>query len=202
MMRMKLITLVCLLLGASTVWPQQPTEWRPSIAEDNKAATYEDTAKFMNTWLSTNVSQILQSSNPERCTVRLLQRWGGGRSDEHLVDVSFDLAMIDPLTISVKDADLSFAGAGNNVVLRGTEAIWFPKQDNGWQKPLNLPDIDKVACPDKPKDIKSLDHCITRPVNAWNWVLHFGAEESARRYARALMHASILCGGTKAVSPF
>jgi hypothetical protein len=32
--------------------------------------------------------------------------------------------------------------------------------------------------------------------------LFFADQESAHRVARALVHGSLLCGGTKAVSPF
>ena len=44
----KVSALLCFaLVGGSASLAQQPTEWRPSIAEDNKAATLDDTLKFV-----------------------------------------------------------------------------------------------------------------------------------------------------------
>jgi hypothetical protein len=45
---MKRFALFCLavVFGPSALC-QQPSQWRPNIAEDNRAATWEDTSKFL-----------------------------------------------------------------------------------------------------------------------------------------------------------
>jgi hypothetical protein len=49
---MRRLAFLYLVLTAGTiVLAQQPTEWRPNIAEENKAATWEDTASFLSTTL-------------------------------------------------------------------------------------------------------------------------------------------------------
>jgi len=44
--------------------------------------------------------------------------------------------------------------------------------------------------------------CTSQPLHVWELSISFGDQETAKRFARAALHASLLCGGTKAVSPF
>jgi hypothetical protein len=45
---MKRLALLCLLLATGVVaLAQQPPEWRPSLVDDNKAASWQDTKKFI-----------------------------------------------------------------------------------------------------------------------------------------------------------
>jgi hypothetical protein len=45
---MKLAAMICyVLISASAALAQQPADWRPSVAEDNKAATWEQPSQFL-----------------------------------------------------------------------------------------------------------------------------------------------------------
>ena len=60
---MKRLVFLCFLLcGAINALAQQAAEWRPSIADDNKAATWEATADFMVNALMANGSAATKAS--------------------------------------------------------------------------------------------------------------------------------------------
>jgi hypothetical protein len=45
-------------------------------------------------------------------------------------------------------------------------------------------------------------HCVPLDRTLTSVKLFLADQDMARRFARAMMHAALLCGGTKAVSPF
>lgn len=190
---------------------QAPTQaWHPSVAEDNKSATWEDTAAFLNRWALTTAHSggwaIKESSTENRCKVHLQVKWNGGSLDFHEVSGEIDLAKVDPLTITANvemraDAppvsSLTIQGVGNEPFLNGKEAIWQSKYGD-----RDFSEVGSMTCPADLKEVKWLHSCVVQPVTAYKFILFFDSDDDARRYARALMHASLLCGGTKAVSPF
>jgi hypothetical protein len=183
-------------------------EWHPSVTEDNKNATWDDTASFLNRWALTTARQgpwsITESSTDTRCKVHLQVKWGSW--DFHDVTADLDLAKVDPLTLTVQTKtvpdnppvpSLTIQGVANEPFFSGREAIWQSKfEDRDFSK------VGGMMCPADVKEVKGLHSCAVRPVNAYKFSLFFDSEEDARRYARALLHAVLLCGGTKAVSPF
>ena len=204
----RLAFLYLTLIAGVVALAQQPAEWRPNPAEDNKAATWEDTAAFLSTWFATTGhlegGEVLKMTTPEKCTIHVAHRVRAADDSVHVMEANLDLRSLDPLSISVRNTMLQFAGTGNKIFLQGSEAIWIPKSHNTMTARLNydLSASASLQCPDDPKTIKELKSCTVQPVNAWNAHLAFDQQESAHRYARALMHAALLCGGTKAVSPF
>jgi hypothetical protein len=214
------IVLLSLALMAGTIGTsQQPAEWRPSIAEDNKAATWEDTSAFIINMLTGSGSNYIKAWNgntlfvsfedqivtPKRC---LLSERNFHFSNTHLTSVSaiwtIDFAKVDPLSIRViQNPSLGFLG----VMMEGTNAGAIGSYSQGAFR-------DHVAVDDvkmdhvKPALLETTcsatdKHC--RPSDAAEGRSNqerFVDQEAAKRFARAVMHASLLCGGTKSVSPF
>jgi hypothetical protein len=51
---------------------QQPAEWRPNIAEDNKAATYEQTIQFLRVSLDRDSTFPFRSEDSDRCRMKFV----------------------------------------------------------------------------------------------------------------------------------
>jgi membrane-associated protease RseP (regulator of RpoE activity) len=256
---------------------QQPSEWRPNIAEDNKAATEADTLAFLVTSLqnlalfppvaltdrscelrlayktfgvprvgltwndpssSTQIKEVVadlpaaraglqagdlvlavngkavRAGSEVNLVVRAVKNDGSvqftlQRADKKVkVDlmpvptpymniISFDLKHLDPLTIAVKRLQggdkIVFTGTNNGPVAAQTTRIALAGAANDQAKAsLALP-IDCGAAENTCTKTEALND-----MNAFE----FRDEETSKRYARALMHAALLCGGAKAVSPF
>jgi hypothetical protein len=62
------LVVLCLVLTIGTIaFAQQPAEWRPNIAEDNKAATWEDTGNFIANTLEHFSTASVRATMPSRC---------------------------------------------------------------------------------------------------------------------------------------
>jgi TolA-binding protein len=57
------------LATASRALAQQPTDWRPSIAEDNKAATWENTTSFVTGMLNDGSSSTVRAKENGHCRI-------------------------------------------------------------------------------------------------------------------------------------
>ena len=55
------------LMAGTFALAQQPAEWRPNIAEDNKAATWEDTSNFLVNSLASYSGATITANAPSRC---------------------------------------------------------------------------------------------------------------------------------------
>jgi hypothetical protein len=196
------------LLGGAVVYAQQPVEWRPNISEDNKTAGWDETATFLTQFIKTvghgnhGDWYALDSSTPDRCSLRVLVRsYPPSRAELDLSEFTVDLKRLDPLTIRVNAEDgLTFAGTDDASLIKGSETVWLPHFDSKEHNYVDFSNVATMACPNQPT--KNLIACTTSPLEKYTTTFFFESTEAARRYARALMHAALLCGGTKSVSPF
>jgi hypothetical protein len=233
---MKLLRHLCLfVLGVSHLslcgLAQQPADWRPSVAEDNKAATLKDTVDFLQQILvargriqsqSHNPNKfveriVLRADVPESCTLRYVEREvdttnSNARAPFPVHQYTLEIGRIDPLSIVVKGLDIADVRSmvtGFDVELSGrneyqmgtiTGVIYSPRFDtvDSWFKELNQADF-----PCMPEAKRGYRSCSSQPTSeVSSQKIPFTDQEYARRFARALMHAALLCGGTKSVSPF
>ena len=209
---------VMLFLFVSAAIAQQPAEWRPSVAEDNKAATWEDTSTFMVNALTAHgrsytrlpfYNKIQKGySAPSRCTLgelNFIYEDGVNKA----MSVTLDFGKVDPLSIKVAPFtvqidygtlqvwSVSLAGTNDGAIAFGKGVA---RGHAGFEDlfPQNTikPILFKLDCESSEK------HCA--PVNKTYPVVteNFEDIETAKRFARAAMHAALLCGGAKAVSPF
>jgi len=108
---MKRLVFLCLALtGLNTALAQQPAEWRPNVAEDNKSATWENTVTFMKGILETSHNTTIPGQSElflktfdsaKHCQIGMTagERNGG---DPLIVDkMEIDFGRIDPLSIDV-----------------------------------------------------------------------------------------------------
>ncbi|MGD0939533.1 MAG: hypothetical protein ABR905_07450 [Terracidiphilus sp.] len=184
---------------------QQPAEWRPGFAEDNKAATLADTSAFMVGVLNSPVVQFSSAPNqriwdaeaPQGCSLHFFQHFNfenGNPPDSFNALVL--LSRIDPLSISVKPQTdefyVSFSGTNQLMVILYRAAVYRDF------KGMNLSKGDGATVPCNPH----AKNCTEENGATADWGIHFRDQEMAKRFARALMHSALLCGGAKSVSPF
>jgi len=202
---------LAVLLGfASIIVPllsaQQSAEWRPNITEDNKAALLADTSSFMVGVLNSPVVQfsaaphqrIWDAEAPQGCTLHFYQHlnFENGNQSPTSWNALILLTRIDPLSISVKPQNgefyVSFSGTNQATVVYIRSASYRDF------KGMNLSKGDSATVPCN-VHAKS---CTEGNGASGQWGLHFNDQEMAKRFGRALMHAALLCGGSKSVSPF
>jgi hypothetical protein len=238
---MKRLAFLCLaFMAGASVLAQQPDEWRPNIAEDNNAATWEDTAGFIQGSFhdakgmfygsesqdSESAFDLMNVQSPRKCSLQVDSRVylgpgtnnsgfpGGGKEKTHVThflaseplvprvivtDSQIDLAKVDPLSIRVYRVGLN--GADEpwlfRVALEGHDRTSFGSLRRSVYRNINWKKFEQslsTPC--------SLKHCEDDTDDVRFWVIDFGDLETSKRVARALMHAALLCGGTKGVSPF
>lgn len=73
------------LISGSALLAQQSAEWQPSVADDNKTATWEDTSGFIVNTLNHFSSVSLDTSAPSRCHLNVS---GSGSNDSLGLSVS------------------------------------------------------------------------------------------------------------------
>lgn len=154
------------IAAAVRVPTTEPTvDWRPSVAEDNKAATLLDTLSFM---VNTLQYKGMGDGIPPKANECLLSLGATDNSGQETID----LKHVDPLSIGVRGSTVSLSGSNNGPY--------------GARCQLSATTCTSENAP--------------RLVTAT--YLSFDTNETAKRVARAFMHAALLCGGSKAVSPF
>jgi hypothetical protein len=219
------IALCLALLTGSVALTQQSAEWRPSIADDNKAATLDDTMKFVvgitndpilsrlyfqadqqnsgkfkETYLTASTGKCLFEWNYLGITmdtrhIQVITRWR----------IVADLSKVDPLSLRVISAVKGSSNSGFLVAMSGTSGAEFAEgelylRNSGERLPS---DIWAFISQEKSASCKSGDKkCNPEKNKASDAWLFIADQEAAHRTARALMHAALLCGGKKAVSPF
>jgi hypothetical protein len=205
---MRQLAVFCLVFSTRTVTlAQAATEWRPNVAEDNKAASWEDTQSFLVNYLKmahwnaefNSVNFTVQDvSSPEKCLIVIHQHYSNGSRDFVDTYSSLDLKHLDPLSIRVLPSRQA-----NAVVLffdgtSGTTVENWTKFTGVMQKSASV--LLKTGTLDE--CLTSSRKCDRTTGNSNNFRLGDFEIEVGHRTARALMHAALLCGGTKAVSPF
>jgi hypothetical protein len=192
---MKLFGFICLVLTCllgNSAEAQRPTEWRPNVAEDNKAATWPDTAQFIvGTYNKFASYPSIELSAPISCRLRMRVSWQ--HDDRWYVHFrTYEMSRVDPLSISLQtQGDLSivsFTGTNNQVFGEENSLVYAGSQLS-----------DEPACSERVRDCKTEKADLS---NRSDSELRLNDPEMSKRVARALMHAALLCGGTKAVSPF
>jgi len=170
---LRLGSIALVLTISATALAQQATEWRPSLNEDNKAATLEDTFGFIKTMAMTAENatvpgrgEMFTSSltTTDRCSIHLNR---GMRCCVHqgiagleVDNVTLSFPVIDPLLITVKSVDdpwslpffVVLTGTGNAKFVSGQQAIY---QGDRWHlDALNRPNhpvhFDKLAAATAP----------------------------------------------------
>lgn len=245
-----------LMLTTGTIaTAQQSTEWRPNIAEDNKAATWEDTKAFIVGMLDASGFASQAAKADDRCLLVLpasvdaplgIRAVGNSSglvivgvqslsfSDRHGLEAGMHLSAVNrrPMkTVADFGAFVATLKPGDAVVFE----VDASGDRNGTEYLGGTLSNDDLYPDSKGK---SLDWALVRfqlvdpltvvvrnttvymsGTNGQAIAYHMdnGPEgkptiredsftlkdiESAKRTARALMHAALLCGGTKAVSPF
>jgi hypothetical protein len=232
---MKRFALLCLALTNGIVLlAQQPAEWRPNVAEDNKAASVTDTAAFFSNFLPTagtgnfppRQAQVffVRETEMHECKLHVVrgERWLPPIGQLVIYDSDLDLAHLDPLSISVRRTNNSddapiriyMEGTNNTAFVAGTETLY--ELDGNWRfvtTPLSTVSSAPIRCPTSDKKLSrrvlrdgstssEFGDCKSVQVNGYEYNLPFQDEDAAKRTARALMHAALQCGGSKAVSPF
>lgn len=227
---MQRLAMFCLAFFTGTVaFAQAATEWRPNVAEDNKAATWEDTAAFLTTVLATESKKygllVSDVEAGDRCKLTFTEKWwdrdqidqsnGDAKKDwqtfvVHSARVSFDFKELDPLSISVThDAEyqlVQLRGTDNQTFAAVSMSTYTTKRlffTGAWKTGFSRPDPDLASMYSVPcaSNVESAS-CADSKSAEYKWSLWFPDQDYSKRVARALMHASLLCGGTKAVSPF
>jgi hypothetical protein len=237
---MKYCAVLCLALMSGTiVLAQQPANWKPSIANDNKAASYKDTEVFLVNFiestaaahfgeavlLKTDAKAEVNSDGSPSCRIQLRQTyWRAVQFGDDRPGLLFqmegilDLRSVDPLSIvlGVPPEDPRYPR---------TYSVYLEGKDRTSVGIASITGLNKVK-PPIGKDISSSLLCdASNPLisrgsngepqkgsycrkedNPWPYsyrlFLSFEDQESSRRIAQALMHEALLCGGTKAISPF
>jgi hypothetical protein len=178
--------LICLVIVAHG---QQPEDWRPNIAEDNKAASWEDTSAFMISVLNQKGLVPLHATSPRRCVIEEVTLHGP-RTNAY----QYEMGKIDPLSIYVigqKDGTFSL------VYFSGTAYRPYGLKIVVDRDPKEPSTTSAGRCSTNENSCKETTSVLVDPDET-----EFTDQESARRFARALVHAALLCGGAKAVSPF
>jgi hypothetical protein len=198
-------------------------DWHPSISEDNKAATWDDTVNFIadtvnnnpgsflitapgghlydNIWMTTHIEK------GEACHLQadkyIAAYWGRRYERQHDV---IDLSGVDPISITVAkltfNSDPKHLASGFVITFSGKNSktvvdwkAWDYHDDFAWNTDTSLK-TTLFTCEGKGKSCK--EESGERP-KEFVWT---NDDELAKRLARALLHASMLCGGAKSVSPF
>jgi hypothetical protein len=208
---MKRIVLLCFaLMTGINALAQQSAEWHPNIAEDNKTATWDETSSWLIGVMNTTnenheafkTEMIAQS--PSRCTLGVTytawwERYNDSWYHHRQVHGHIDLAQLDPLSIRIKN----WPDGNHSVYFESkNRLLFFQGEETTRNYPLKLKrlsDFPQTCQLDK----KGRPLCEVNSTYAnYNFEMWIDDEDIAKRIARALMHSALLCGGTKAVSPF
>jgi hypothetical protein len=209
------------VVSGSVIPAQQVAEWRPNIADDNKAATLDDTMKFVvaNANDSNRVYRPSEKQNgalffetfgasSSKCSMEWssIQGWIANGHIEYLnrwKQVA-DLSKIDPLTITVTPVLMGDFPYGFRIAMQGTsqvafnDAMGYFRADDHIRGEIwaYISQEESATCALGDKKCSNTQR---KDSHAEMFITN---QEAAHRTARALLHAALLCGGIKAVSPF
>jgi len=221
---MKRVSLISVgLISVGLAFAQQSTDWRPSLADDNKAATLEDTQAFLKgiamTKENTTVPDggelfVTSFDTATKCTIRLKRGVKEGTESMVVDFVNLDLSAVDPLLVTVKMRSDTNGHIPYSVWLTGTNNAIVVTGDRSFydHRMLSYKEYSVATAPcmvGKPKGKPGNEwmetvagDCRSKSISDYSYFFPFGDQETAKRFARGLMHAALLCGGNKAVSPF
>ncbi|MGA2002767.1 MAG: hypothetical protein ABSG70_05265 [Terriglobales bacterium] len=225
----KASTLLCFaLVVGSAALTQQPAQWRPSIAEDNKAATLDDTLKFVvgtandrsvdraayqtknDGYGGPTVRETVGASSPTKCTIEWSDLYIFDRYWANINRWKFvaDLSKVDALSVAVTPSMDDGSIHGFIVGMSGTSGSQIAdvtKYSRFVHKGILGRQADIVEAESAPASCAAgfeKKKCSITQGREAHSELFLADQEAAHRVARALMHAALLCGGVKAVSPF
>jgi hypothetical protein len=167
----------CVLLSLALVFgggalSQQPADWRPNVSEDNKAATWEQTFDFLADTLRFHSGGTVTKVSSIRHCFITVELGPASAPESR----TFYLDRVDPLSIKVVPRS---DGIGSVVMFAGSNNAPYGVMQN--LRSGAAASFHSIV------DMSTLD---------------LEDQELAKRTSRALMHAALLCGGSKAVSPF
>jgi hypothetical protein len=211
------------LISVSPAFAQGSTDWRPSLADDNKAATLEGTQAFLKgismTKENTTVPNggelfVTNFDTAAMCTIHLTRGVKEGYESMVVDSVKLDLSAVDPLSVTVKTQQDGNGHIPYFVILTGTNNAIFVTGDRAFydHQMLSYKEYSVATAPcmagkqkGKPGNEWTqtiAGDCRSRLISDYSYSFPFGDRETAKRFARGMMHAALMCGGNKAVSPF
>lgn len=211
---MKRLAFFCLALTGWNIAPaQQLAEWRPNIAEDNKAATWADTSDFLRNSINnesfSNSSLVYGlATTDEECSLAFDSAFftSNGATLQHF-KYKLNLHLVDPISVRVNSPAGSVGGSPYEVVFEGANEVAFAKvkmwtYNNGSKDPRKTYAY-RSAQETLALNCDALDQqCHVSDAQIAKLILRFSDQEIAKRFSRAVMHSALLCGGKKAISPF
>ena len=197
-------------------------EWRPSLAEDNKAATWTDTADFLTHEMKvrhweqpapryadprSHFIDVIDASVPSSCHLdlkyRAIYEHSPGfttQSDIRFITSRLDFTQIDPLSVLVSPFPLEVPAEKEWVVeLSGTNRHDI---DHWSSTVFTIHENAEAASRQLQTACSSERHCKADQGSSPKLDFIVTDQELAHRLARAFAHAALLCGGAKSVSPF
>jgi hypothetical protein len=176
---------------------QQSSDWRPDIAADNKAATLKDTEDFLANTVSDSSSRSVSFSN-DRCSMSIASTSiTNPREVSKFLD-KVDISHVDPLTIRISGGvNLVFSSTNNTIFGSKAQSDYFVAS---WGRHGFSPaEIEAMTAPCT-KGKNYCDRSSSQDIR--DYQIGFSSLDLAHRAARAFLHTALLCGGTRAVSPF
>jgi hypothetical protein len=192
-------------------------DWRPSIDEDNKNATWDATAAFLTTIIKKEGSirrdrstsaggpgSFDWSFGPEVPTNCVFQEheliYRTNEKTLRALTWTFDFSKTDAKSVLVRRNKFNEW----MVIIRGSSEEAIGSTKGVLRKGVILNDVQyELSANLKSESCGSTEQdCTPTKDTGKADVELFSDVDTAKRVARAYMHASILCGGEKAVSPF
>lgn len=221
MKRLALISIALLARGV-VAQAQSPAEWRPNIAEDNKAATWEETALFITGMLNNASSTAPRALANGRCMLlfhfdspadavaaqlrKAEELDHSGHRDEAIREYQ-SLVKNYPQTLEAQRATVRLNAFGARIAPK-PDTI---EHDENARQDVQI-DFSRIY---PLKIVVRNDRIYMGGTNGQRFTvskdgkpveqdvnLSATDEEANKRLARAFMHAALSCGGTNAVSPF
>jgi hypothetical protein len=205
------------LMGGAIAHAQQPAEWRPNLAEDNKAATWEDTAAFLTGMLNNTSQSVSRAQVETHCLISYYPT--DSRTPDSELQKANDLlrsgeqkaAIVEfrsliarwPQSEAAQQARrrLNSMGVKIRSGQENSERVEEHQIDFSRVDPLSILVRDTTVHIEGTDGEPIGSSLGARPVRA-DLSIVMADGETAKRVARAFLHASLVCGGTKAVSPF
>jgi hypothetical protein len=169
---------------------------------------------------------FLTSFEADKCSVHIVRGVRDAFDPLFVDSVRLDLSAIDPLSVVVKPGKdnghipffVYLSGTNNSKFAFGERARYQPDSDKmdtskgGVYRSKPYQELSAASAPcmegknktyhGVPYVATKLGACTMQPIDDFTYSFPFADMETAKRVARAAMHAALLCGGTKSVSPF
>jgi hypothetical protein len=201
----RLVVLYVTFLTCTVAFAQQPNEWRPALAADNKSASLADTLAFLSGIALTAEDQTIPDrgelftktfESPSKCQLKVMRSIANGFGNLIVDSMTLDLSNVDPLLVSVRSANEN-GKVPFWVALTGTNNIRFAEGDRAFYNvsigARGIMAAGTVPCPTG--KTRGLSECRQEHFKEYSISFPFGDIETAKRLARGMMHAALVCGG-------